>query len=141
MEAEIPPSFYESLRSRITSRVLSTEAFGKGCWEWGGTKKKLKNGKFAQYGTIVMNICGDRVNSHAHRASYIAFYSKFLLPYDISHCCHEARCVNPHHLEHEPHAINLAREECRKVGSCSEHRHEGQPLKSCIFASKEVLEE
>ena len=53
-----------------------------------------------------------RVN--AHRASYIAFNEIFVLPLDISHCCHESSCVNPNHLSHEPHDINIERERERE---------------------------
>jgi hypothetical protein len=54
---------------------------------------------------------------NAHRAAYVAFSNRYVLPYDISHCCHQSICVNPTHLSHEPHYIKMDRERCRKAGA------------------------
>lgn len=123
----IPLVFYERLRKRIVKNS-KTNCFNKGCWEWTG---QLKNK--TKYGKIDLQIGSDKLTSHAHRAAYIAYNNRFKLAYDVSHCCHEPGCVNPAHLEHEPHVINVGRERCRKAGLCLGHEHDGKQLKPCIF--------
>jgi hypothetical protein len=115
MGEDIPPQFYEKLRIRVLSKV-SKDRFGKGCWEWRGCMRK--DGK---YGRVSLNIRGDRMYVNAHRASYIAFTECFVLPNDISHCCHEKLCVNPDHLSHEEHCINRSRARCIEAGQCQGH--------------------
>ena len=66
---------------------------------------------------------------NAHRASYIAFNEKFLLPLDISHCCHEKLCVNPEHVSHEEHEVNMDREDCKEFKKCIGHGN----YKPCVF--------
>ena len=126
-----PPQFYENLRRRIDAKTPNKSANGVGCWEWCGTKKFS-----SAYGVVNLTVGGDHLCVHAHRASYMAFNNKFILPHDISHCCHHSLCVNPNHLSHEPHEINMARERCRRSGSCFGHESDGKPLKPCIFGDK-----
>ena len=127
-------SFYERLRIRIVKWTPNKKAYNKGCWEWDGPRKSGSS-----YGTCNLYIPGgDQMRVNAHRASYIAHNQRFVLPYDISHLCHECKCVNPNHLSHETHAINMEREICCKAGGCTEHYHDdGSKLKSCIFAVEE----
>ena len=125
---DIPPISYDNLKQCILAKTPNKNSYGMGCWEWEGTLKKG-----GRYGVIDLRIQGDRMRVHAHRGSYIAFNKKFLLPYDISHCCHHSRCVNPDHLSHEPHDINRDRERCREAGSCYGHQADGKELKACIF--------
>ena len=130
-KTEIPPKFYEDLRRRIQAKTPNKSAYGLGCWEWCGTKKRG-----SEYGVVHLTVGGDHLHVHAHRASYMAFNNKFILPYDISHCCHHGSCVNPNHLSHEPHDINMAREMCRNAESCFGHESGGKALKPCIFADE-----
>jgi hypothetical protein len=127
-EAEIPQKFYDNMKCRIRTKAPNKKAFEKECWEWEGAMK-LDSG----YGIVHITIKGDRLCVHAHRAAYMAFNNKFILPYDISHCCHQSKCVNPDHLSHEWHSINMDREECRRVRKCSGHEMDGRILKSCIL--------
>lgn len=128
---EIPPVFYERLRLRIMRKTMNKNAFDKGCWEWEGSKWG------SVYGTCVLSLPkGDKMRVNAHRAAYIAFSNQFVLPFDISHCCHQSRCVNPDHLSHEPNELNVERERCRKAGACTGHCYDGASLQACIFADK-----
>ena len=128
MEDEIPQSFYDKLRTRVLAKTPNKDANGMGCWQWAGG---LKTG--GRYGTEYLHVGGDRMCVNAHRAAYIAFNRAFLLPFDISHCCHQSLCVNPNHLSHEPHDINMDRERCRKAGKCYGHYTDGNGLKPCLF--------
>lgn len=126
---EIPDRFYDRLRERMLRKISDKDANGMGCWEWSGAKKGGSN-----YGVVHLRIGIDRMVVHAHRASYIAFNRRFLLAYDISHCCHHSSCINPDHLSHEPHTINMDRERCRKAKTCSGHIGiNGEALKQCLF--------
>ena len=124
LEREIPAQFFENLRRRIRAHTPNKSAFGMDCWEWSGTMKKGSS-----YGVVHLSVKGDHMKVHAHRASFIAFNNKFIFPYDISHCCHNSQCVNPDHLSHEPHSINMDRE---RFG----HSNDGEHLKSCIIGPK-----
>ena len=127
---DIPQEFYDKLRRRVLAKIPNKSTNILGCWLWGGAYKKNSH-----YGIEYISIRGDRMCVGAHRAAYIAFNRKFCLPYDISHCCHNPACVNPAHLEHEMHCINMERERCREVVFCRGHQMEGKNLKSCLFAN------
>ena len=132
-EAEIPPRFYTNLRKRIYKNVSDMNANGLGCWEWGGPKKTGAN-----CGSVHLRLGMDRTTVNAPRASFIAFNEKFVLGDDISHCCHHSSCVNPSHLSHETHDINMAREQCRKPKQCSGHTNaHGEALKHCLFVEQQ----
>lgn len=121
--SDIPSEFYDALRRRVESHVKKG-AFNKGCWQWTGCLVKPGG-----YGRVHLTVKGDEMGVTSHRASYIAFKRMFILPHDISHRCHEKLCVNPDHLSHEPHSINLRRRACKQQTQCRGH---GQ-YKSCIF--------
>ena len=132
MAEDLPSAFYDRLRRRMEKNVISKTAFNKGCWLWAGSMKSNST-----YGTCYLSLPkGDRMRVNAHRASYIAFNEIFVLPLDISHCCHESSCVNPNHLSHEPHDINIERERCRKAGGCFGHSYNGTQLKPCMFCEE-----
>lgn len=66
----------------------------------------------------------------AHRASYImAYHKRKDLSMEISHRCHQSLCVNPAHLSHETHEINVEREDCRRFKKCTGH----DGVDPCIF--------
>ena len=109
-------SFYESLRKRIVKWTPNKKAaYNKGCWQW---DRPRKGG--SSYGTCNLYLPGgDQMRVNAHRASNISNNQRFILPCDISHLCHESKCVHgPDHLSHETHAINMDRDReiCRKAG-------------------------
>ena len=128
-EDDIPSVFYDRLQKRILKYVGDKNWHGMGCWQWIGRKKSG-----GSYGIVHLRVGGDRMCVHAHRASYIACHRKFILPGEISHCCHHGGCVNPQHLEHEKHDINMDREKCRRARKCGGHTSScGNVLKDCLF--------
>lgn len=40
---------------------------------------------------------------------------------DISHLCHNKRCIQAEHLSIEPHFINNNRQTCKESGKCMSH--------------------
>ena len=76
----------------------------------------------------------------AHRASYMAFNQCIDLPHDISHVCHRKKCVNPAHLSHEEHHVNIEREICRVRGHCTDnHISKDGKDKTCTFIKCEKV--
>ena len=68
--------------------------------EYGRQKLTFKNGK--------------SVFVTAHRAMYMCIKQISCLPrnFEISHLCHNSRCIRPDHLSIEPHHINMERLRC-----------------------------
>ena len=61
-----------------------------------------------------------------------------LTPYkgviDISHLCHQPRCIRFDHLSREPHKVNEQRKDCKRSGICEGHRDEHHlQYKKCIL--------
>ena len=54
---------------------------------------------------------------YSHRFSYMLHNNVFDLSKEIqiSHRCHNKRCVNPEHLSFEPEAVNKDRQICRGI--------------------------
>ena len=57
---------------------------------------------------------GKSIYVTAHRAMYMCIKQISSIPrnYEISHLCHNSRCIRPDHLTMEPHAINMERLRC-----------------------------
>ena len=73
----------------------------------------------------------------AHEVCY--FFSTGQVPIrnviDISHLCHNLRCVRFTHLTREPHNVNMERLTCKRTRYC--HGHGDLP--SCIFSHRVSL--
>jgi len=56
----------------------------------------------------------------SYQVAYFGSYPEVHLTngYEISHLCHERRCVNPEHLTYEPKLANQQRQECLKFSMC-----------------------
>ena len=125
---DIPPTFYHRLQMRILSKVTK-HSFGQDCWMWIGSLRQD-----GRYGRVCLFLKGKRRYVNAHRAAYIAFNHRFDFPDDISHLCHKNLCVNPDHLVHEPHFMNLDRRNCVEAGICKGHGDH----RPCLFLMHKV---
>ena len=124
---DIPSKFYDRLQNRIL-RQAAKNVNDKDCWNWLGTTNKTDG-----YGHMMLSIKGDRMTVNSHRAAYIAFHRVFLLPFNISHLCHNRMCVNPVHLSHEPSILNQKRKHCKTAGKCEGHMYDGIKYDNCIL--------
>ena len=53
---------------------------------------------------------------------------------EVSHLCHNAKCINIEHLSLEPPKVNNSRVlHCVDQQSCVQHWHEGRRYADCIF--------
>ena len=79
---------------------MLTVRSGENTLEYGRQKLSFSNGKF--------------IYVTAHRAMYMCIKQISFIPrnYEISHLCHNSRCIRPDHLNMEPHAINMERLRC-----------------------------
>ena len=98
--------FFKDLRARIERTVTKGAFASEECWEWKGATR-------APDGRVKITFLGLQKTVGAHRASYMAFNEVLDLPEDISHTCHMGLCVNPEHLSHEDHVVNMARAQCK----------------------------
>jgi len=115
---------YDNLRWRVESKSEQhNDETCCGCWIWTGGLRS--DGRYG-----VLWVAGRSVN--AHRASYMAAKKCNDLPHDISHLCHNNMCVNPRHLVHEEHSVNVERQYCRQIGHCTVTVHTSSD-KKCIF--------
>lgn len=90
------------------------------CWIWTGYCQTKKKDEPARYGRIIKSINKIKHNYFVHQIVWLANQTptKTVCPGDISHLCHNTKCVNPQHLVIEPSAINSQRKECKNQGSC-----------------------
>ena len=98
---------------------------GKGCVEWGGSKKGNSGYGFQ----VVKWPGGEEKREAAHRLAYMIRHriARYDMPrldennnkLECSHLCHNTLCVNADHIVVEPHAINQERIHCKNQGHCS----------------------
>lgn len=69
----------------------------------------------------------------SHRFVYMLYTRNFDLPPDmqVSHRCHNKRCVNPEHLSVEPGHVNHDRQICRGIFPVRCRTH--SPYQDCLL--------
>lgn len=119
--------FYQSKISHNTVPGAS-----KGCLEWaGGT-----SGNGYPYMKIDVDGNGVKQVIGVHRVVMMCHLSKteFSDGLQVSHMCHNRRCVNINHLSLEPDFVNAGRNRCRTAGTCcGAHNSGGTAFANCIF--------
>ena len=70
---------------------------------------------------------------YGHRFAYMLHTEKFDLSeeFDVSHLCHQKRCINPEHLSFEPPHINQDRQVCRGTHPTRCRKH--KPYQDCLI--------
>ena len=120
--------FYQSKISQNTVPGAS-----KGCLEWaGGT-----SGNGYPYMKIDVDGNGVKQVIGVHRVVVMCHQSKteFSDGLQVSHMCHNRRCVNINHLSLEPDFVNAGRNRCRTAGTCcGAHNSGGTAFANCIFS-------
>lgn len=107
--------FFRQTQAKIDgkSHILTS---GLGCWLWqGGCKFK------SQYGVIKITPPGHKAMvKTVHRVKYMCANRNLDIPrqMDVSHLCHNPKCVRLGHLSLEPHNVNMTRLECKNLGFC-----------------------
>lgn len=125
----LPSKQFDQLKERINS---NTAPDGQ-CLLWMG-KAHTANGKYGKIKVIIRDGGGNLVLKQAmtvHRAMYIANQKSIIEEgphYDVSHLCHNTKCVHIPHLVLELHDVNMHRIECHHQGKCSK-----QHTPFCIF--------
>lgn len=100
------------------------------CFIWVGVKKN-SNGLI--YGRYYVQLPSDDKAKYylVHRLSLMV-QNKAKLPTDqfVSHLCNRSLCINPNHLNVEPHYINTIRKTCFQFHRCNGH---GAEFPNCIL--------
>ena len=92
-------------------------------------------GETARYSTLSVTFPWIKLKKtiYAHRLIYMLNTKQFELPKDmqVSHKCHNRRCINMQHLSLEPQYVNRDREQCRELipVRCKTHF----PYDNCIL--------
>ena len=75
----------------------------------------------------------DKKTIYTHRFAFMLFTKNFELPksMQVSHRCHNRRCINVEHLSLEPEQVNKNREHCR--GLVPTHCAKHSPYYDCIL--------
>ena len=119
--------FYNKYRVKLLEHSLVDA--GSGCRLWQGCTKKGST----PYGVIKAKFPdGNWKTLHSHRLQYIVCNRELNLPdaLEVSHLCHQPRCIEIGHLSLEPHAINADRQLCCNRGVCFGHG----PYPNCLLA-------
>lgn len=107
------------------STILS---HGHNCIEWNGACTASGYGR-----KRITWPNGQKSIEKVHRLAFMAYNkilhdkleksNEFDQQLDVSHLCHNKKCINEKHLVHEPHFVNMDRSSCFTHGFCSK-RHE-----------------
>ena len=102
-------------------------ACGHNCIEWNGACTDTGYGR-----KRVTWPDGQKSIEKTHRLAFMAYNkilpdkllktNEFGQQLDVSHLCHNKKCINEDHLVHEPHVTNMDRNGCFASGYCSK-RH------------------
>lgn len=96
------------------------------CLIWQGAC--TPNGKYGVLNCKLPDARGWR-QMHVHRLAYMMQHGILQFPNaDVSHLCHNTKCVNVNHLVLEPHGFNNSRQTCVSCGHCLGHP---APLPDC----------
>lgn len=100
---------------------------GHHCIEWNGACTDTGYGR-----KRVTWPDGQKFTEKTHRLAYMAYnkivhdtmpkLNEFSQPLEVSHICHNKKCIHENHLVHEPHITNMERNGCLIAGYCSK-RH------------------
>ena len=114
----------------------TSDVMPNGCrlWTGGPSPEKCSYGKKR---TLYPTIVGDHAPSqvvYVHRLAYMVSRKVVELPpsLEVSHRCHNPRCIKPQHLCLESHELNSERITCRLQGMCTQNHSP-----HCIFAPNE----
>ena len=89
------------------------------CLIWTGAC--TPNGKYGVINCKLPDARGWR-QMHAHRLAYMLQHRIIQLPdSDVSHLCHNTKCINVEHLVLERHGFNNSRQTCISCGRCLGH--------------------
>ena len=133
---EIPPIFYN-----LKQRVCWPRRLTKTATTWDAGSRRVHWRREDAMGSLILG--SNEIECVFMRTGDLTSpLTRSSSSYDISHCCHHSRCVNPDHLSHEPHDINRdrERERCREAGSCYGHQADGKELKACILSKHQKSE-
>jgi len=123
--ANMSPGQKLNLIHRVEQKTASPEPWTY-CRNWIPAKRA------EEYGRIRASVPG-KIKSkvlYAHRIKYkITHPMVTIKDWDVSHLCHNSRCVNPGHLILESREENNRRNMCKSVGKCLGHGN-GQ---MCLF--------
>jgi len=114
-------TFWADVRASFQQKIEYSED-NLGCWLWVGGFRSSGYGRF----WVKWPDMAYRKEELAHRMAYMLEHS--LLPADfvamsagleISHLCHNKKCVRPEHIVLESHDINMSRVHCKNQMVCS----------------------
>lgn len=109
---------YLTIYDRLVANTHEPEN-GQSCWLWSG---KRGGGQYGRVNIYVPGIAAT-VTMQAHLALYLCVHSDAMTPdelflawqeikhsgLEIDHCCYQAHCINPDHLEAVTPSENCAR--------------------------------
>ena len=122
------PDQYLQEKKKFINFLYSTDDIKidkNGCHQWekacSGRKRCrriLKRG----YGVMKLTCGGKSRTVLVHKLVYYLHNGRECTPgEDISHLCHKTDCVNPAHLNLEPHLVNMQRTVCKDQRFCTKH--------------------
>lgn len=100
------------------------------CLIWTGTSKSN-----AKYGVLNIDLKDfpvgvGRTTIHVHRLAFTLQHRLQNFPVgDVSHLCHNSKCVNVDHLVNEDHITNNSRRSCVSCGRCLGHPAPSPPCR------------
>lgn len=117
--------FFAKTLARIEAKTSNIPT-ALGCHEWQGGLKTNSN-----YGVIKIHPPGQNITTRSvHRIKYLCLIKNLNVDrgLDISHICHNPKCLTTEHLTLEAHEINMNRVACFNEKTCS-----GEHQPECLF--------
>ena len=118
-------AFFQKYRQKLNDS--SAPGYNGQCQIWTGLC--TPNGKYGVINCKFPDARGWR-QMHVHRLAYMVHHQNIFIDksYDVSHLCHNSKCITVGHLSLEPHGFNNSRQSCVSTCSCLGHP---EPLPPC----------
>ncbi|KAH3835674.1 hypothetical protein DPMN_109033 [Dreissena polymorpha] len=127
-------AFYASVPSLHTVQRLKNLVEQKSGGAGAAGACRLWVGEHDRYGYAVLRatVAGKRIHFLAHRLAFFLHFLGTMMLIDtmnVSHICHNKKCIKVEHLSYEPQSVNNSRKKCLATRECTGHH--GYP--KCIL--------
>ena len=133
---KLSPGYLDKKRVEFNLNCRPDRRSGCLLWVGGSCGRRPQLGPGPRtYGALKLTEKKKKHTTSAHVFAYFLHTGQVPVKnvWDISHLCHNPRCVLLDHLARERHNVNMSRIRCKQTRICQGHGNAEKPEKQCIF--------